>query len=670
MDFKNFKQAVAKRFAVMSKGQLYRVNATKDELWSTYLASFPEGSNPIYKERTEHDCNCCKSFIANLGNVVSISNNKIISIWDIAIPNEPEYQTVATALSNLIHSKQINNIFLTEFNAVGSDKSFFDEGNRVVSWEHFYAKVPAKFVKRSSDIPTLLNEPRTLAQVFQRSLETITQDSIETVLDLISQNSLYRGNEHKFAVESFGNIQKKFNKLSSEEKQIFIWEQSGQIPASVSKIRNTAIGTLLIDLSEGKDIESAVKAFESVVAPANYKRPTALVSKKMVDDAKKKIEELGLTSALNRRFANISDITVNNLLFVDRSTKAKIENSVFDEIAVATKPKKLSKVEDISIEKFISDVVPRAESIELMVENKHSGNLVSLIAPQDPTAEPLFKWGNAFSWSYNGNMADSIKERVKSAGGNVTGELCCRLSWDYSDDLDFHMIEPGYEISFSNRRHKSPNGGELDIDANGADGVKQEPCENIFYERTSKMKPGTYTLYVHNWSRRSDGVGFDVEIDLNGVVTSFHYDKVIKNGAKINIADILVTKEGVSVKPLLSSTTASRKIWNIDTMQFSKVTMITTSPNYWDEKGVGNKHYFFVLENCQNDGTARGFFNEFLREDLNQHRKVMEIVGGKSKVIGEDNQLSGVGFSDTQRNSVQVLVKSRGNVSRALNVTF
>ena len=51
----------------------------------------------------------------------------------------------------------------------------------------------------------------------------------------------------------------------------------------------------------------------------------------------------------------------------------------------------------------------------------------------------MFKWNNQFSWSYNGDMADSMKERVKQAGGNVTGDLCCRLAWEDKNDLDFEV---------------------------------------------------------------------------------------------------------------------------------------------------------------------------------------------------------------------------------------
>lgn len=50
---------------------------------------------------------------------------------------------------------------------------------------------------------------------------------------------------------------------------------------------------------------------------------------------------------------------------------------------------------------------------------------------------------NNFSWAYTGGITDSIKERVKQAGGNVDGELRISLSWFNFDDLDLHVIEPG-----------------------------------------------------------------------------------------------------------------------------------------------------------------------------------------------------------------------------------
>jgi hypothetical protein len=393
----------------------------------------------------------------------------------------------------------------------------------------------------------------------------------------------------------------------------------------------------------------------------------------MIADAKKKIAELGLASALERRYAVLGDITINNVLYANRDAKSAMSGDVFDQLgaAVAAVPKKLDKVDEVGIEKFLSDVMPKATSLEIMVENKHAGNFVSLIAPENASANPLFKWGNDFSWSYTGDVADSMKEKVKAAGGNVTGELCCRLAWDYTDDLDFHMHEPDGHIYYMTRGRLSNNGGNLDVDANGGSGMMDHPVENIFYEKVSRMKNGTYSLKVNNYHRRSDGYGFQVEIDLFGEVHHFETNKVIGSGSTVEVAKIIKDKDGIRIEPVMKSTVSggpSKEVWGVNTNTFVPVNVVMLSPNYWDDNVVGNKHYFFMIEGCANDGQARGFYNEFLREDLTPHRKVLEMVGSKMKTEKAEKQLSGVGFSSTIRNSV--LVKVNGKFSRIVRVVF
>ena len=677
MEFKTFKIAVAKQFERMKKHDLFRTEAEKDQMWDTYLGSFPAGSNPIYKERTEHDCNCCKQFIRAVGNVVAVIDGKVESIWDVTIPSEPAYQTVADALSSLVKSKPIGDTFLHFENVAGTDKNFQDAINGVKAWDHFFINVPAAYVVKGADIASKLSETRSAHDVLLRSLTEIRMDAIDTVLELIAQNSLYRGAEHKFVVDAFKKLKRQFDKLPGSDRDNFVWTQIKTLPASVSRVRNTVIGTLMVDLSTDVDLDVAVASFESKVAPTNYKRPTALVTKGMIESARKKIEELGLTSALERRYANINDITINNILFANRDARQKMNADVFDEIASSVadkKPKAMDKVEDVPIEKFISDILPKAEAIEIMVENKHIGNFVSLVAPVDPTAKPLFKWDNGFTWSYNGDLADSIKERVKQAGGNVTGDLCCRLAWFNYDDLDFHMLEPGgYEIYFMNRSNTSPCGGRLDVDMNAGTGTTREPVENIFYGDRSRMKEGVYTLVVHNYRQREmTNVGFEVELDYMGTVHHFAYTQAVKDQARITVAKFRYSrKDGIEFIEAMPSTVgaqAGREVWGISTQTFRKVNVMMLSPNHWDDLNVGNKHYFFMLDGCVNDDQARGFFNEFLKEELNPHRKVIEMVGSKMKTETSNQQLSGLGFSSTQRGSV--LCRVKGSFSRIINIVF
>lgn len=672
MDFSKFKRPIARQFEMMSKHPLFRVDVDKDLLWQTYLAAFPAGTNPVYRQRTEFDCSCCRQFVRAVGNVVAIVNDEIVSIWD-AVIEEPAFRAVAKALSELVKDRGIDNAFLTPERTAGTDRNFEQLVDSVVTWNHFFVNIPAHFVCRGQDIGPRLSETRALHDVLFRSLEEITDDALDTVLELIGQNSLYRGEEHKFALETFRDLRRAYSKLpDAGERHPFVWSRIGTLPASVSKIRNTAIGTLLVDLSEGMELEAAVRRFESVVAPHNYRRPTALVTPKMVEAAKKTLADLGLLSALQRRYARLEDLSVNDILFADRSARRVIAPDVFD--TLATKPAKardFDKVEKVPVETFIREILPRAEGIEVMFENRHAGNLVSLIAPADPTANRLFKWGNHYSWSYQGDLADSIKERVKQAGGSVAGDLCCRLAWHNHDDLDLHMREPGgYEIYFANKRALSPSGGMLDVDMNAGSGTTRTPVENIFYTRRTSMRAGVYELFVHQYSKReSVDVGFDVEFDWLGTVHRFSHPQAVRADARISVVKFRFSvADGVEIIESLPSSQASRTVWGLKTQEFHRVNVVTLSPNYWGDRPVGNKHYFFLLADCQNEGQARGFFNEFLKEELNPHRKVIEMVGAKLKTAEAADQLSGLGFSSTQRN--EVLVRVKGAFTRTVNVTF
>ncbi len=668
-DFTVIKTAIGKHFQSMLATGLFYVDIDKDVLWNTYLASFPEGANPMYRARTEHDCSACKSFIRAIGGVVTIKGNALVTLWDCQ--TDEAYQPVVDAMAALVRSQSVANVFIHREPTVGVAKNFEQTTSGVVTREHFHVNLPADAYCKGVDIGPKQSAALADHDVLLRSLTEIDIDSIDTVLELIDQNSLYRGEENRHAVAEFWKLKQAF--IAAPNADLFAWAQSRAAIGAVSRIRNTAIGTLLSALATGEELESAVKAFEAMVAPTNYRRPTTLVTKAMIEKAKQTIEAMGFTSALERRYATIDDITVNNVLFADRQTRREMD--VFDELSsrVAEKGgKSLDRVEEIPIADFLAKVLPKAESLELMVENKLTPNLVSLIAPVDPTAKSMFKWPNNFSWAYAGEVADSIKERVKRAGGSVTGDLCCRLAWNNTDDLDFHMIEPagGAHIFYAHKRMLSPCGGVLDLDANGGDGMRPDPAENIVYASRRKMREGTYELKVHQYARRETlNGGFEVELEFDGNVLRMAYTKPVTQGQTVDVASIKYTKAGgFEVVKSLPSSQSSKTVWGVQTQTFRRVRAVMLSPNHWDERAVGNKHYLFMLDGCINEERARGFFNEFLNEELNAHRKVLEVVGAKLKTEESDRQLSGLGFSSTQRNSV--LCRVQGAFSRTIRITF
>jgi len=283
-NFMEFKLAIQEVFATMANVELFTVDVSKDKLWETYLKSFPKGTNEIFRKRQEYDCQCCKQFIRTCGNVVAINDDlELVSIWDVEV--DGFFQVVADKMSKLVKNRKINNIFRHYQSNLGTDfnheLTINPDTKRTIKWEHFYFKLPRKFVKPKKDIGSILANYRSDKDVFKRGLEDITKDALDTVLELIDQKSIYRGNEHRPAIAAFMKLKKKgyINLDTLNEVDKYAWVNNRKPGA---RIRNTASGTLLIDISEGMDLTKAVGRFESKVAPENYKRPTSLITKSMV----------------------------------------------------------------------------------------------------------------------------------------------------------------------------------------------------------------------------------------------------------------------------------------------------------------------------------------------------------------------------------------------------
>ncbi|AUR87606.1 coil containing protein [Vibrio phage 1.101.O._10N.261.45.C6] len=674
-DFINFRNAVQKNFAKLSKGgTLYISSVSKDDVWDTYLSSFPEGTNPLFRERTEHDCQCCKQFVRYVGRVLGQVDGEVKSVWDFEY--DGYYGEVAQALANINRESGISGLFLHNEREIGRDHSFEQrEDGTEIRWDHFHQVVP-----QSAYCPSGIGEKKGAAQtnhkVLKRSITELSESAVEVVAELIDQSAIYRGEEHKGTVNLIQKLQREYKK--AEDKDLYVWNKAVELKG-VSALRNTVIGTLIVDISEGTDLEDAVKKFESKVAPHNYKRSSSLVTPRMKEEAQKKAKELGIEPSLLRRYATKEDVSVNNVLFADNTVKPFMEDSVFD-VLTPTKQtdwnKALKNVQEMSVDKFIKDVLPKAESIELLLENKHESNLMSLIAPVHGTAPNIMKWNNNFSWTYNGDITDSdIRTRVKGAGGVVDAPLRISLAWNNRDDLDLHINSTSGKHTYYGSM-STGDGGRLDVDMRGE---KFNQVENIYWQNLNTLNTGReIPIWVHNYSKNVNGYsdpvreeGFVVEVEILGEIHTITYNKPVRGSGNVQVGKVLVKKDGtfeVVTEQCCESSSKSKEVWNLVTKDFHKVDMVMNSPNHWDEQQIGNKHLFFVLEGCRNETDARGFYNEYLIQELKPHRKVFEVLASKLKAPYNEEQLSGVGFSSTQPNEVTLRVK--GSFNRVIKVLF
>lgn len=702
---KEFTKLLQAQFDKMcTTGKLFRSSISGQKVWETYLSSFEPKFNPIFRDpnSTTHNCNLCNNFIRRYGNIVAVNDKlETITIWDIVYSEE--YGKVAQSISTMLKNAPIGDVFFETFNELNSlpyescsktntvfklgidknvkrytkeeaEKFGVVKPNEIRTFNHLHLSLPKVFVDMSGkSIESISADYRDAKNVFQRAMQEIPLDTLNLVKDLIVQGSLLDGQTHLYKVEQFIALKKMYDDIYTNYKDNWCWITSYKLP--IAKFKNELIGVLCSELAEGEELNKACQSWNKRVDPANYMKAVAPITKKQIEEAKKFVEENGYEESFNRRFATIDDIKASEILHVNVGKGDIKAVSIFDNVkSTSTRHKRseFDKVEEVSIEKFMSNILPTCTSVEAFLDNKHEGNMVSLTTANVKESKPIFKWSNNYSWTFNGNLAgkSQIKENVKEAGGKVDGVLRFSIMWAEGDgdnsDLDAHCIEPSRTLIYFGDKVSYRTNGNLDIDITQPQSQRPKGAvENITYPSLSKMDDGDYQFIVHQYSARNSK-GFKAEIEFNGEQFQYQYNQPVTG--KILVATVTLKNGVFTIKHNLPETHMSKELYSLDTNQFHKVNLVCLSPNHWDTNNIGNKHYFFMLDGCKCPTSIRSFHAENLIPELAQHRKVLEVLGNTTMIEPAEKQLSGLGFNATVRD--ELVVRLQGTHKRVIKLKF
>lgn len=707
---KELNKLLQAQFAIMcATGKLFKSQISGQEVWDAYLAAFDREDDPVFRdpESTVHNCNHCNNFIRRYGNVVAIDENyNIISLFDVLA--EEEYQASMDRMSKMLRKAPIANIFFETFQELNSlpyescnkNQEVFRLGvdknhkrytaeeaakygvvkkNETRTFNHMHLDLPARFVATTSEsIESIQARYRSDKEVFMRTMVEIPLDTLQLVKDLISQGSLLDGDTHLYKVEEMIKLKKSFIPVAASKRDNWAWVNSYKLV--LAKFKNELIGVLCTELAEGEELNKACQSWNKRVDPANYMKAVAPITETQKKMAQQFVEENGYVESFNRRLAVLDDIKADEIRHINIGEGKLKSVSMFDDVKTTSSRHKRNEfkgIEEVSIEKFMKDILPGCTSVEAFFENRLEGNLVNMTTSNDEDCKQMFKWNNPYSWTYKGNLAGKsmIKEAVKSQGGIVDGVLNFRLAWnkeggtDHSD-LDAWAQQPNRtKIGFSTDYRKgrspgrSPMSGQLDVDNTNPQG--KLAVENITWNDLSKMQDGVYKLWVNQYSA-NNSQGFQAEIEFNGEIHEYTYNQPVRGN--VEVAEVTLSNGEFTIKHLLPSTSSSKEIYGLETQQFHKVNLMCLSPNHWGENNTGNKHYFFMLDGCKADTPLRSFHSENLEPELAQHRKVLEVLGAVNMLEPTDNQLAGLGFNATVKD--EVILRLKGNFKRVIKVKF
>lgn len=685
-------------------GKLFKSNISGKQVWETYLNGFKPENNKRFRdpESSEHNCNCCKNFIRRYGNILSVDKDGNIESMFSNISGVEEYQDSVDACNALLVGSTIQDVFFETYEELScnvnyekvnkqlqkfrlgiaenhkqytqeeADKFGVVNTKDVYTFHHFNLDLPKQFVDMTGkSIGAIEGAYRDKYSVFKRAMEEIPLDTLILVRDLINQGSLLDGQAHLHVINDYIIFHSHKPTVRVDN---WYWVMSYLMHESIAKFKNHAIGKLCSDLAEGKELNEACQMWNKMVDPVNYNKAKAPITEAQKKLAEKFVIENGYLESFNRRLATIDDIKASEILHKNSDNAKAKSVTMFDSIKTPSgtgrhKRSEFDKVEEISIEKFMSDILPNTTNVELFFENKMEGNLVNLTTIVDKDAKQIFKWNNPFSYTFNGNLAgkSQIKENVKNAGGKIEGILRCSLQWNDEDtkgnlDFDLHCMQSaGSEICYSNKVC-SRTKGWLDVDM-------IRPVE-IGIENITWQKPlidGKYLFFVKNFDG-GQNKGFKIEIEFEGNVFNYHYTLPVSRKQNINVAAVIVKNGIMKIKHHLPESHLSKDLWSLETNQFHKVNLVCLTSNHWGDNNVGNKHYLFMLQGCKNPNQVRGFHNEHLISDLLQHRKVLDVLGNSTMIESTENQLAGVGFNSTVRD--EVILRLSGTHKRIIKIKF
>lgn len=326
--FKQFADQVKNQFDNIQQNEvLFTSIVTGNELWDIYIKSFKPEDNPVFRdpESSSHNCNLDKNFIRRYGNVVSIDADfNIITMWDLELEESNPYYRSATAMSKVLREALILNVFVETFDELKSlpyenvkknqdvyrlgiqtnhkiytqeevDKFGVVKTGQTYQFNHFYADLDKRFVDFSGKSQaTISSAYRDAKEVFERGLKEIPVDTLKLVRDLINQESLLDGKAHLHKIDALIPLSQEYSSpemWSVGKRDNWFWIRSHKF--QYAKFRNELIGTLCVELAEGKELNEACKTWNKRVDPANYMKAKAPITQRQIEEAKKFVEENG-----------------------------------------------------------------------------------------------------------------------------------------------------------------------------------------------------------------------------------------------------------------------------------------------------------------------------------------------------------------------------------------
>jgi hypothetical protein len=374
---------------------LFTTNAVSEDLFAAYLSAFPE------ENRQHFNCHACKQFIESYGGLVAIDEqgNAFSPFWTIDA-SEFYLKPFGTLFEKVLAAK-ITGVFYSKKTLLGTPESG--------GWTHWAVNLPTSYTTLHP--MTLTPGQATAAKLedfknVMRALDEFKPDDLALAVRILESEVLYQSEHLLGAAQWLAKVQDiRRNTKNHRTREALLWRSIALAPAGFCHPRAGMLGTLIVDIQGGLSFEEIKARFDDKMHPLNYQRPKVAPTAATIEQAEKKVAQLGIQNSLKRRFATLKDI-IDNAIWLPKDSKkgengsetsGENETKVFshlkskEQVNRTARPTPVLPAVIVTWEKFQRTVLPEADAIEFYTPH-HNMPYTFHTTAVDQDAPPILQW--------------------------------------------------------------------------------------------------------------------------------------------------------------------------------------------------------------------------------------------------------------------------------------
>lgn len=447
--YPELEQAIHQR--VVSLGLTLFTTDCGEALYDEFLAKLPP------ERRQHYNCRACRRFVETYGSLVEIAEDgaQRSAMWPgIAVP--PTFVDAVSHLEHRVRTARVNGVFFAETDKWGEHRS-------PKGWTHlrgtYNGFVEGRLQTPSQRAAEKLEDRKTLLQ----GLADYPTDLVRQTVRVLEADALSRAEKTVNIAKWLLELQVKRDATKNKVlRENVVWLAVAKAPAGWCHVRSTMISTLLDDLKLGMAFDKVQERWKAKMHPLQYQRPTAPVKAGNVERAEKIVAELGLASALRRRFARLDEV----MSYWRPTVAPKDEKTggVFDHLKKAKIDVKAIELPPATMtwEKFRRTILNDALDIEYRTPY-YRGAYYGMVTQADPDAKPILQWDvvprNPVSWYFWHGGSTAAEWGLSHSTWVRVNAICeCPAHW-YDKEKFKHHNEMALLVLEGAREKRSSRGG-------------------------------------------------------------------------------------------------------------------------------------------------------------------------------------------------------------------